>query len=502
MSELTHPSDSAAATSVNGLLGNKLVGPTLGLCALAATAHSLGATWLASPVLGLPAGLWLIGMGLGSPRAVRAAKRMAQTQAAARAATARSPLSVATSRAWPTHGVAKKAVETVADALGSAADWAENFDRIGVDRLAEWHDRLAWSSRPLRIGVALDEARRVAIVNAPGVVECEWVSLAVDAAAGDAQDLMRRNRLDAMVHDGGSGLAVITPEASDREASWYDWSEHRPLSYAGVFPIYLDCARVSLTGLAVKFERDAAVARALTETAAVLSRSAHRLTLADRVSGRRPIDDGRMSEGSRGSFSREPSEACLKDLLFRVQSFDLMAVPTPAQRAAARVVSAWLATRPMAEDVEADIASRRRGIEAAAQIAGDEPEVMLRLAAVRFAAMDDDAGYDALWRADRILRDRQTLPGIDQAVFLQAELDLGPYGPMTLGRAAAGICLLCATTPVDRIPYVRDDLIDDMRYSGWLVGRDQERAMLIEVFRRLERIRRSERMGLPSAQAA
>lgn len=481
--------------------GHRLVGPTLGWCALTATAHALGASWLSSPVLGLPAGVWLIGLGLGSPDALRAAAGYAQRRARSRQAASR-PAWIPTGRAWPASAPARAVVQAITAGVSRLSEVAIDRGAPGLGSLATVHDRLFWPARPVRIGLAMEDKRADALHAVPGVIECELIRI----PGGPALDpeARRLHRFDAIIQDGPRGLEVVTPEAAGHEASWYDWSEGRPLAYSGVFPMRVDCARVSLTGLSLRSDRDAALARLLAESAAILSRSAHRLTLADRLMGRRPVNVGRPDGAGDHTpvLSRDPAEACLKDLVFRVQSFDPMVAPTPAQRAAARLVSAWLTTRPMGPDAEADIAARRRGVEAAAQIAGDEPEVMLRLAAVRFASMDDDAGYDALWRADRILRDRQTLPGTDQFLFLQAELDMGPYGPMTLGRAAAGICLLCATTPVDRIPYVRDDLIDDMRYSGWLIGRDQDRALLLEVFRRLERIRRSERMGLPSAVAA
>lgn len=475
--------------------GSSLVGPTLGWCAVTATAHSLGAGWLGSGVAGLPAGVWLIGLGLASPPALRAASTYARARARRRAATP-PPAWIPTSRHWPASAGGRAVAHAVTSGLSGLAEFAARHDLPGLERFAALHDLLPWPARPVRIAMTIDESRAEALKAAPGIIECEFIRIREEDLAGHCYD--------AVVQDGPGGLEVLTPEAPGREASWYDWADARPLAYASVFPMRLDCAKVSLSGLSMRSDRDAALARALIETAAVLSRSGHRLTMADRALGRRPLGEVRPDGAGdhRPVLARDPVEACLKDLLFRVQSFDVGAAPVPAQRAAARLVSAWLATRPVGEDFEIDLAARRRGIEAAVQVAGDEPETMLRLAAVRFAGMDDDGGYDALWRADRILRDRQTLPGTDQFLFLQAELDMGPYGPMTLGRAAAGICLLCATTPIERIPYVRDDLIDDMRYSGWLVGRDQDRSMLLEVFRRLERIRRSERMGLPATLAA
>jgi len=44
-----------------------------------------------------------------------------------------------------------------------------------------------------------------------------------------------------------------------------------------------------------------------------------------------------------------------------------------------------------------------------------------------------------------------------------------------------------------------EDVLDELKHSPLLVGRDQDHRMLVQVFRTLERIRRSERFGLPAA---
>ena len=53
---------------------------------------------------------------------------------------------------------------------------------------------------------------------------------------------------------------------------------------------------------------------------------------------------------------------------------------------------------------------------------------------------------------------------------------------MSVGRAAAGICLVCASTEPERVPFIRDDMLEEMAYARWLVGRDQDRGLLIRVF--------------------
>jgi len=158
---------------------------------------------------------------------------------------------------------------------------------------------------------------------------------------------------------------------------------------------------------------------------------------------------------------------------------------SPAWRAAARVASGWLA----ATDAPVDIETRRRLVDACVRVLPEEPEVLLRAAAMRFAAWEDRSALEALGRADRAIRSSEHRETIDQLPFLQSELEMGLPGPFTLGRVAAGICLVCATSPDERFWHIRGDVLDDMRYSAWLVGRDQDRAALVEVFRALERTR-------------
>jgi len=159
---------------------------------------------------------------------------------------------------------------------------------------------------------------------------------------------------------------------------------------------------------------------------------------------------------------------------------------TAARKAAARGISAWLATT----DSWVDVAIRRRGADAALAVVGDEPEVLLRAAAVRMAVGDDGSAKELLLLAEHHIRSSDPTQVTNHLAFLQAELEMGLPSPMTLGRVAAGICLVCATSPSEQLPYIRGDVMDDVRYSAWLVGRDQDRAVLDQVFRNLELARR------------
>jgi hypothetical protein len=216
--------------------------------------------------------------------------------------------------------------------------------------------------------------------------------------------------------------------------------------------------------------------------AALGSRYPARLTLADRLSGRTAVP--------RGGAGLDITAETLREA-----AWSLTGDSPLTDRTVARVTSAWIATAPdtLGDRERCELADRVVGA------AGDEAEVLLRVAAVRLAMLDERLGVDALVRADRLVRQRGTIEGLDHMRLLQAELEHGTFGAMTLGRVAAGICLACAVTPADRISFLRDDLLDDLHFSSYLVGRDREHAILIDVFRQLERNRRADAYGLPAA---
>ena len=151
---------------------------------------------------------------------------------------------------------------------------------------------------------------------------------------------------------------------------------------------------------------------------------------------------------------------------------------TPIAKAAGRAASAWLA----ATEAWLDLTVRRQGIEAALVAVGPEPELLLRAAALRLAMFEDDCAFSALTDAERTIRSGTHPTMGEHLAFLQAELELGTPSPVTLGRVAAGICLVCSTSPRERVAFIRGDIMDDVRHSAWLVGRDQDRAVLGEVF--------------------
>lgn len=371
-------------------------------------------------------------------------------------------------------------VQTLVD-LGSASD----NGHATHDAMCEWHDRTNWPTRTLRIGLHNPSSWADAIVRAESCVESEFY--VVPASTHPTRACAAHN-LDAIItYQGEDSYDILANEHPSREAAWYDWTTERPLSYASVFPTRVDCGRITLPA-----NEDgapaASILRSLLDAAAMLARHPARLGFRDRLNGRRPaiVRANRSDRFRPFTPSREYIAPAMLALAAQLESAPFSATPTSALRAAAHACGAWLtsSTGPLQDD------QRRNDLERVARVTGDEPQTMLRLAAARFAVVDDSAGMEAMLRAQHVLH-AQGLPEFDQSAFLQSELEHGVCAPIALGRVASGIALVCASLSNDKIPYFRDDVMDDARYSGWLVGRDQDRKFLLEVFDAIIRDRAS-----------
>lgn len=431
----------------------------LAACACVATARYLGAEWLTQTSLGLPMGVWVValaGAWNGAARSLRERRRRAAGRVDHRGWT------------WPRSslfsGVLRLGAGVVERACGI----------LGIDAqgVASWHDSIAWPERPLRVGLAVEGEPANLIMHGPGAAGIEFVHCDADT---------RDESFDGVVMPAEGGVCVRTGATDARDAAWFDWGAERPLSYLSLFPVRIDPEQVTITDRSGVPMGSSAMLSQIVRAAALFSRSASRLSLHDRLNGRRPVGE------SRGRGALESLDGCMERMAEQIQTHTNPSELSPADRVACRAVSAWLATTGPIDQVK-----RLSLMECVAKLIGDEPETMLRLAAVRLASMEDESGIEAIVAGDRLLRERETHISSEQASMLSCELEHGPYSPMTLGRVAAGICLLCASSPTERLAYLRDDLLEDMRYSGWLVGRDTERALLIDVFRAIERSRRSE----------
>ncbi len=391
---------------------------------------------------------------------------------------------------WPSGWAGRGMMAVVGRSLRAFSEVATFAQTTGLvnNWRAQEPEPANWPSRPLRIGLLSPGTWATSLVAARGVWQTEWFVVPSEAARASACTAFT---LDAVVRPMGTeGVEVDVSENPGQDAAWFDWGQARPLSYPGVFPARFDPARLTLT---TGQRDDAQVLRSLIETAALLSRHPSRLTPHDRVYGRRPFQTAgdSFNVGRCGEFAAEVdgparSMEALASLL-PFSDFDSTA------HAAARVLSAYLATSPRWPNERA----RLMAMDACGSVCADEPDTMLRLAAVRLGMGQDDAGLDALERADRMLRDNQIVSSTTQAAFISAELEHGHPGPLTIGRLAAGICMLVSTMPASQVPYFRDDLLDDMRFCSLLIGRDQDRRLLMQVFRMLERVRRAECFGLP-----
>jgi hypothetical protein len=318
-----------------------------------------------------------------------------------------------------------------------------------------------------------DNSAAVLAAAAPGDVRVEWIPV-----TGASQALMARLRLDAVAHQApGEPLRIVTREHADRPAAWPDWSVPAPLSFGSVFPGRVDPSRVTLDCVGLSDPAEAHLVACLALASATAGRCSCRITLEDRLIGRMPSDHSARAGQTVSEFA-----AAMLRLAGAAQRSSREGPFTPALRTAARAAGAFFAST----DSRIGLDQRVAITSAAAMALADEPEPLLRAAAMRLAACDDAAGLELLLEAEHLIRDREIEPASDQLPFLQAELELGLPSPFTLGRAAAGIALVCATSAPERLAYVRGDVMDDARYSAWLVGRDQDRAALEEVFRRLE----------------
>lgn len=539
------PSTGASGVSPIVPAGGLVIGPDaafIGLgCLAVATAELLGVHWLREQVLGIPAGLWLIGLGYGLARIVRdrfGTSKGAMNPTAAvpvgsidGAVATESSSSVAEAPGQLRLGFDGTAPENGGLKLTHASGQPEGIRSTGSlleqagyrlaevevtlpagpraggravlglagmvapigrifgsgpsrisDLLAGWLDSTAWPVRPLRVGVDLHSDLAASLIRAGAGLGIEWVP--VGAGSDDRRECASQ-RLDGVVRlDAVGDICFRTAEHPEREAGWYDWSRPLPLSYSSVFPMRIDPCMVTLSRGWGFEPAEARLISRLIQAAAILSRTRSRLGVTDRLHGRVPVElcgGGEAGDLLRANALVVHAVSNLAESVCRDRSADAFAL-----KAAARVVGAWASTT----DVPVDPEVRREAAESALRVLEGEPEAILRAVATRFATYDDDAAFAGALEAERVIRERGEGPILDPLAFIEAEIELGLPGPVTFGRVAAGLSLVCASTEDAKLDYVCDDLVEEMRYSGWLIGRDADRRVLIELLRVLQKARR------------
>lgn len=383
---------------------------------------------------------------------------------------------------WPTSAWRRASLGLAAGVVQGAAEAVFAFGRISrlaggpsfadVDRaVARWHDTMAWPQRGLRVGVVNPGAWTREVIENPGASNVEW--FAVPGSADD--EVMHDARLDAVIEGGpDEAWRVRTGLPAGCVAGWDGLGEREPVTFSSVFPTRMDvgewrAAEVDAGG--------APLARLLVEGVAWLSRDASRLTLRDRFAGRRPV--GAMSPASGVRRLALPCDP-VRDVAARMQPLlRVQGTPSSVERAAARFLSAWAVTSAWGT-----LAERRRAAESAVAAMKDEAPTLLRCAAVRLEALDDEGGLELLVRAVHAAR-RAGVERAEQAAFLAAELDTGRPSSLTTARVAVGVALVASSLDAAGLSFFRDDLQDDLAHAASFVGRDQDRRLIGEVVRRV-----------------
>ncbi len=326
--------------------------------------------------------------------------------------------------------------------------------------LADWLDRAGVHALPTRIGVQTVGGWLHELISRCGE-QTDWFAL---EPGHEPSDAARAMFLDAVITHDAQRLTISFCEHPGRESAWHGWARERTLASEHVFP-----ARVDLAHLEVPFPISPTdwplLARLLT-AGCELSRIPSRVSPIDVIAGRRRVPG-----------TSDTADLAMLSLAAGLSSDNLPRSPVTA--IASHAVLAWLCTSATGMDPT----SRRSAGEAAARFTPGEPHAMLRLAAARIADCDDAAGIDLLLAADRILRSSVAVPLGPGAVG--AELETPGFDAMALGRLCAGITLACATTELDRVGALRDDLLDDASHHEFFRERTQDLFLIERVFRAL-----------------
>jgi hypothetical protein len=449
-------------------------------CAFVGTAHWLGTTWVAEPFLSLPLGMWVVGGVIGASywRQRRSAGTTVQTRLPEFAERIRGAMNV---------NVGNTLRRIVSHPIYSSNQPSERREDRSEQR-TERAARVSRSDSVLRIGVGgPDEFVEafLAQIQDEGQTEARYEQLT--SPVREPEDCARRNLAGAVTFTSSGQASIVLPEIRGREAGWDDWSHRLALSYPAVFPARIDAARIACGPVRAREPRESRLVARLAEAAALLAQSESRTgsrRSAEWVANHRERTERAMAALAR-TFSADWSDENDRP------------ITSPVCRAAARGVGAWLCMW----DGDIDPQERRQWISHCSTFLPDEPEAHLRLAAAQIGAYEDDQALPALRRAFELLRSSGELPLSDPLAFVLAEMELGNFSSLALGRVASGLAIAWATAPKESVAYLRDDLIDDLQHSGKLVGRDQDHAFLKRVMAHMDRLR-SDTLPMRSRSAA
>ncbi|MFG0258868.1 MAG: hypothetical protein ACF8LK_00835, partial [Phycisphaerales bacterium JB041] len=422
-------------------------------CGLVVTGHVLGVSWLREPVLGLPAGMWFIGLLTtlcAGPVRVRLAAWVEKlfglfgTGGSAKQLDTESGEDANSAGWWPRNRVASVCLDGATRLAAGLVQlawlplWGGELSVMGDGRrrFESWLAARTLPTRPLRVGRCRpdDEADALVSVAAGGSsARIEWFRM---GGWDDPVGACRRHLFDAAVyHDGEGPVRVVTLERPDHSAGVVEWADLvGPLTFGSLFPGRVDPAAVVIEGAdSARVRESAGLLRALIEAAATLSRSEHRLTLADRVLGRRVTDVIERPGGLSLWKSSRSSAGLAMERLSREAAAHTESWPEAAA-IGIDAASAFFVASPAMSPTE-----RLDGLRALVGAGAVSGKTALRLGASNIAGLEDDEGMEWLVRADALLRDGSTeVAELDHVAFLESELSHGSDDPMGVGRAAAG----------------------------------------------------------------
>lgn len=471
----------------------------VGVCAVVLTAWLLGAAWLTRSLLGIPAGLWIIGMVLGGRWL---AGRLLATPSMTITPIPAPPVR-GESNAFAAHDTTEEPlVEPTQAAAGLAlpsmvslprqvlADTTENALTIvracSGGQLPGWLERLreaggtpgASLSTPLRVGVKLAEEHFRDLELAPSALA---VSLVPYAGEGDAA-AWRKLGFDAVIEqrDPGGPLTIRVAEAPDDPAAWHDWALTLPLSYSSLFPLRIDPAQVTLRDFDWSDAGAVAVVRSLLELAALLGRYPSRLDFADRLRGRPAL----------GLMLGSPvvSDPAL-DRAF-VHLSGVLGGRRPdrvgeAEHAAMRVLASYLSWNGCGMMPEERVAAART----IGRLGPAEGETCLRACVAAFAGGQEVLGFDLMLTGHERLSIERPEPLVDPMDYLISDISYNRGGAETMGKLAAGLAYATALIERHRVAYVLDDVRDEVMGAEWLEVMPETREQVLAMIEALSTVR-------------
>lgn len=453
MTDTPHPTVQPASTRA---WNNTAI--ILASCGVVSTAFYLGASWLSTPILGLPLGLFAIPLVYAGSRWGEHVRFRSPRLPSGVFAGLRDRFSQAWSQShpWASAAAPSHALPDPVESTTRADDDRESagtpIGTVGTRLSSDsWQPRRRTSAQA-RLGVSDDFAASLE----PFARLATWVR--VGDAASDPGSALRAHDLDAVLTRRGDSIELTAASnAGD------DWTQQVPHTYAGVFPARTEPGNMVFGPGALNDSGSSELLAALGESAATHAFARHESS------------EGPGARSGLAQARAEESLTRLRDLVIRAA---LRRETGPVARAAATGVSGWLSTWTG----DCDPASRLDAFEACVVSSGRSTGVLFRAAAGRFAAgREADAFVMAREAASTV---RPASDALNQLPFVQSEVELGSAADvMILGRVASGLHLCAALLDGPARAHLQDDVLDDMRYSPWLVGRDDARLLLMRVLR-------------------